>query len=57
MRCCATSTSMSGWNLEINLSHPTFSTMASLKLPLNDVLSAINKLLIRGSLRTSELSR
>lgn len=57
MRCCATSTSMSGWNLEINLSHPTFSTMASLKLPLNDVLSAINKLLIRGSLRTSEVSR
>ncbi len=44
-----TSTSLSGWNLDRKLSQPTFLTMASLKLPDNEVCSTTYKSRRRGS--------
>ena len=56
-RSCATPTSRSGWNLEMKRSHPTFLTMASLKLPLREVLSVMKRSDMRASLRISWVRR
>ncbi|MNW67356.1 hypothetical protein D3C74_459340 [compost metagenome] len=57
MRSWVTPTSKSGWNLEMKRSHPTFLTMASLKLPLREVLRVMKRSAMRGSLRTSWVRR
>ncbi len=56
-RSWATPTSRSGWNLEMKRSQPTFLTMASLKLPLSEVLRVMKRSDIRASLRISWVNR